>query len=150
MELHIVARHVDVTDRFRVYVDEKSDKIYQFDDKAQELHVSVSRHHAGKGLVGRDRVELTLRCPKHVFRAESDGADKYAAFDAAFHHLIGQMRKAKDKSKVHRGGNHRPLSIHEASANDFREVDIEPASAEVIERVTTGPTPVANGLEQAS
>lgn len=150
MELHIVARHVDVTDRFKVYVDEKSGKILQFDDKAQELHVAISRHHAGKGLAGRDRVDITLTCPKHVFRAESDGVDKYAAFDSAFHHLIDQMRKVKDKAKVHRGGNHRPLSVHEASAHDFRDVDIEPASAEVIERVATGPPSVQGGLERAS
>ena len=150
MEMHIVARHVEVTDRFKVYVSEKSDKVLQFDAKAQELHISVSRHQAGKGLAGRDRVEMTLTCPGHVFRAESDGADKYAAFDSAFHHLIDQMRKVKDKSKIHRGKNHRPLSVHEASAHDFREVDIEPASAEVMERVATGPTKVVTGLEQAS
>lgn len=150
MELRIVARHVDVTDRFKVYVDEKSGKILQFDAKAQELHVAVSRHHAGKGLAGRDRVDLTLTCPGHTFRAEADGSDKYAAFDAAFHHLINQMRKAKDKAKVHRGGNHRPLSVHEASAHDFREVDIQPASAEIIERVATGPHVVTERLTQAS
>lgn len=150
MELRIVARHIEVTDRFTTHVNEKMGKITQFEAKAQELHVTVSRHHAGKGLLGGDRVELTLTCPGHTFRAESDGQDKYAAFDVALHHLIDQMRKAKDKQKVHRGGNHRPLSLHEVSAHDFSEVDIEPAAAEVIERVATGPTPVSDKLEQAS
>jgi hypothetical protein len=64
-------------------------------------------------------------------------------------HLIDQMRKNKDKHKVHRGGNHRPLSVHEASAHAFREVDIEPASAEVIERVTTGPSRIVTNVDRA-
>ena len=149
MELQIVGRHVEITDRFRNHVDEKIRKITQFDAKAQDLHVTLSRHHAGKGLIGSDRVELTLACPGHTFRAESDGEDKYAAFDMAFSHLIDQMRKNKDKHKVHRGGNHRPLSVHEASAHAFREVDIEPASAEVIERVATGPGRVTGPAKRA-
>jgi ribosomal subunit interface protein len=149
MQLHIVGRHIEVTDRFRSHVDDKIAKITQFDARAQDLQVTISRHHAGKGLIGSDRVELTLACPGHTYRAESDGEDKYGAFDLAFGHLIDQMRKNKDKLKVHRGGNHRPLSLHEASAHAFREVDIEPASAEVIERVATGPSRIVTIVDRA-
>lgn len=150
MELHIVGRHVEITDRFRNHVDSKLTKISQFDAKAQDLHITVNRHHAGKGLIGSDRVELTLICPGHTYRAESDGEDKYGAFDLAFGHLIDQMRKNKDKQKVHRGGAHRPLSVHEASAHAFSEVDIEPASAEAIERVATGSTRTTGPVDRAS
>ena len=139
MELHIVGRHIEITDRFRNHVDTKIVKITQFDAKAQDLHITVNRHHAGKGLIGSDRVELTLVCPGHTYRAESDGEDKYGAFDLAFGHLIDQMRKNKDKQKV-----------HEASAHAFSEVDIEPASAEVIERVATGPTRTLGPVDRAS
>jgi ribosomal subunit interface protein len=150
MELHIVGRHIEITDRFRNHVDSKIIKISQFDAKAQDLHVTVNRHHAGKGLIGSDRVEITLVCPGHTYRAESDGEDKYGAFDLAFGHLIDQMRKNKDKQKIHRGGAHRPLSVHEASAHAFSEVDIEPASAEAIERVSTGSTRTVGPVDRAS
>ena len=49
--------------------------------------------------------------------------------------------RAKDRKKVHRG-KHRPVSLHEASADGFSIVDITPASVEVLERVATGEIPV--------
>jgi len=138
MELKFTARHIDITARFEAYVEEKLAKIEQLADRAHELHVTVSKHHGGKGLVGGDRVELTLIEAGPVLRAESDGEDKYAAFDLAMGHLMEQLRRAKDKHKVHRGGAHRPLSLHEASAHGFREVDIEPATPEVMDFVAHG------------
>lgn len=137
MELNFVARHIEITDRFRNYVEEKVDKIAQLANKPQELDVTVTRHHGGKGLVGGDRVELTLIGAGPVVRAESDGEDKYAAFDLAMGRLLERLRRAKDKRKVHRG-SHKPLSLHEASANGFAQVDITPATPDDIEHVHNG------------
>ena len=135
MDINFVARHSEVTDRFRNYVNEKVDKITALADKPQELDITLSKHHGGKGLVGGDRVELTLIGAGPVIRAESDGEDKYAAFDLALHRLQERLRRAKDRKKIHRGGNHRPLSLHEASADGFAQVDITPATPEDLERV---------------
>lgn len=135
MHVNYITRHIDITDRFRQYVSDKMTKVEQLNDKAFELDVTVSRHHGGKGLVGGDRVELTLIGPGPVIRAESDGEDKYAAFDLALGRLIEQLRRDKDKHKVHRGGGHHHKSLHEASADGFRGLDIEPASIEVLEEV---------------
>jgi hypothetical protein len=44
---------------------------------------------------------------------------------------------------VHRG-QHRPVSLREASSDGFSVVDITPASAEVIEIVSTGSVPIQN------
>jgi hypothetical protein len=55
--------------------------------------------------------------------------------------LVERMRQSKDRKKVHRG-KHRPVSLHEASADGFSIVDITPASVEVLERVATGEIPV--------
>ncbi len=136
MQVNFVTRHIEITDRFRQYVSEKIAKISQLNgDRALELDVTVSRHHGGKGLVGGDRVELTLIGPGPVIRAESDGEDKYAAFDLAFGRLLEQLRRDHDKHKVHRGGAHHQKSLHEASADGFRGLDIEPASIEVLDEV---------------
>lgn len=142
MEIIIVARHLDVTDRFRRYVDDKASKITNLADRPLELHITVSRHHGGKGLVGSDRVELTLIGAGPIVRAESDGEDKYAAFDLALGRLLERLRRAKDRKKVHRGGAHRPISLHDASSEGFRQVDLTPASPEELERVATGVIPV--------
>lgn len=149
MDINFVARHSEVTDRFRNYVTEKIDKIVSLADKPQELDITVSKHHGGKGLVGGDRVELTLIGAGPVIRAESDGEDKYAAFDLAMGRLMERLRRAKDRKKVHRGGNHRPLSLHEASADGFAQIDIIPATPEDLDRVAhpENHQPVATAVE---
>jgi len=148
MELIIVARHIEITDRFRRYVDDKASKITNLADRPLELHITVSRHHGGKGLVGSDRVELTLIGAGPIVRAESDGEDKYAAFDLALGRLLERLRRAKDRKKVHRGGAHRPTSLHEATSEGFRQVDLTPASPEELERVATGAIPVSKMTAQ--
>lgn len=150
MELIIVARHIEITDRFRRYVDDKAGKITNLADRPMELHITVSRHHGGKGLVGSDRVELTLIGAGPVVRAESDGEDKYAAFDLALGRLLERLRRAKDRKKVHRGGAHRPTSLQEASSAGFRQVDLTPASPEELERVATGAIPTSQMSPQAA
>ncbi len=150
MELIIVARHLEVTDRFRRYVDDKAGKITALADRPLELHITVSRHHGGKGLVGSDRVELTLIGAGPIVRAESDGEDKYAAFDLALGRLLERLRRAKDRKKVHRGGAHRPTSLQEASGSGFSQVDLTPASPEEMERVATGAIPISSGSAQAA
>lgn len=147
MELNFVARHIEITDRFRHYVQEKIDKVATLANKPLELDVTVTRHHGGKGLIGGDRVELTLIGAGPVVRAESDGEDKYAAFDLAMGRLLERLRRAKDKRKVHRGGAHRPLSLHEASADGFSQIDITPATPDDLNRVNGGTTLLTHEAE---
>ena len=141
MDITITGRNVGVTDRFREYATEKAGKIEHLADKAIAFEVKVARHHETRGSSGDDRVELTLIGPGPLVRAESSGSDKYVAFDLAMAKLVERMRQSKDRKKVHRG-KHRPVSLHEASADGFSIVDITPASVEVLERVATGEIPV--------
>ena len=141
MDITITGRNVGVTDRFREYATEKAGKIDHLADKAIAFEVKLARHHETRGSSGDDRVELTLIGPGPLVRAESSGSDKYVAFDLAMAKLVERMRQSKDRKKVHRG-KHRPVSLHEASADGFSIVDITPASVEVLERVATGEIPV--------
>ena len=141
MDITITGRNVGVTDRFREYATEKAGKIDHLADNAIAFEVKVARHHETRGSSGDDRVELTLIGPGPLVRAESSGSDKYVAFDLAMAKLVERMRQSKDRKKVHRG-KHRPVSLHEASADGFSIVDITPASVEVLERVATGEIPV--------
>jgi ribosomal subunit interface protein len=141
MEISINGRNVGITDRFRDYATEKSEKIAHLAEKAQTFQIRVSRHSEKNGTAGDDRVELTLIGPGPLVRAESTGSDKYVAFDLALDKLIQRVRRAKDRQKVHRG-NHRPTSLHEASSSGFDVVDITPAAPELMEKVRTGSIPV--------
>ena len=141
MEITINGRNVSITDRFEDYATEKSEKVALLADKAQAFEVKVSRQGEKNGSSGEDRVELTLIGPGPLVRAESDGSDKYVAFDLALGKLVERLRRAKDRQKVHRG-RHRPVSLQEASSGGFSVVDITPASPEVLEKVRTGSIPV--------
>ena len=141
MDIDITGRNMGITDRFRAYATEKSEKIAHLADRALALEIKASRHSEGKGAAGGDRVELTLIGKGPVVRAEASGADKYAAFDVALGRLLERVRRAKDRKKVHRG-QHRPTSLRDAAADDFSVVAIQPADAEVLERLSTGVIPV--------
>jgi ribosomal subunit interface protein len=141
MDISINGRNLGITDRFREYATEKAEKIAHLADRALAFEVKVSRHNEKNGSNGVDRVELTLVGPGPLVRAESDGTDKYVAFDLALDKLVERIRRAKDRGKVHRG-KRRPVSLHDASAAGFSVVDITPAAAETLERVRTGAIPV--------
>ena len=150
METNIVGRNLGITDRFREYATEKAEKIAGLADKALALEIKLSRHREKNGATGNDRVELTLIGKGPIVRAEADGSDKYAAFDVALGRLLERVRRAKDRQKLHRGGAHRPISLHDAASVDFSVVDIKPADAEVLERVRTGAIPVVNAETPAT
>ena len=146
MEITVTGRNLGVTDRFREYAIEKAEKIDHLWDRAIAFEVKVSRHHETRGSNGEDRVELTLVGPGPLVRAESAGSDKYVAFDLAMAKIVERIRQSKDRRKVHRG-QHRPVSLHEASASGFSAIDVTPASPEVLERVITGQIPVQSSAE---
>lgn len=139
MDINIRGRNVGITDRFENYVLSKSDKVEGLSAKAQSFEVRVSRL-SDRSPENGDRVELTLVGPGPVIRAESEGVDKYSAFDIAYGRLLERVRRAHDKKTNRRG--RRRLSVGEAAATDFSDVDVTPAPLELIEAVTTGSTPV--------
>lgn len=145
MEITITGQGLGVTDRFREYATEKAEKVSHLAERSIALEIKVCRHHEKTtGPNGDDRVELTLIGPGPIVRAESAGSDKYVAFDLAIDRMVERIRQAKDRKKVHRG-QHRPVSLREASGDGFSVVDITPASADLIEAVSTGSVPIQNG-----
>jgi len=140
MDITITGRGVGIPDRFEDYATEKAEKVGQLAEKALALEIKLVRHHETNGSSGDDRVELTLIGPGPVVRAEAGAQDKYAAFDMALDKMIERIRQAKDRKKVHRG-QHRPVSLSEATSNG-RVLDVVPASAEVIDAVSTGSIPL--------
>ncbi|SDZ41775.1 ribosome hibernation-promoting factor, HPF/YfiA family [Herbiconiux ginsengi] len=150
MEVNITGRNLGITDRFRDYASEKAEKVAHLADKALALEIKVCRHNSANGTQsGDDRVELTLIGPGPLVRAESAASDKYAAFDLALAKLMQRIRRAKDRKKVHRG-QHRPVSLHEASTGGFSIIDLRPADSEVItRREAAAPAPAPVAVESA-
>jgi ribosomal subunit interface protein len=147
MEVSIKGLGLGITDRFREYATEKSEKVARFAERALVFEVKVSRHNEKNGASGDDRVELTLIGPGPLVRAEAVGADKYIAFDLAIDKLMERVRRAKDRMKVHKSGKRRPVSLREASGDGFKVVDITPADPAVLEKVLTGAIPIVDAVE---
>lgn len=133
MDVTISGRNTEIPDRFREYADEKvTAKVQQLSQRAQAVEVRLKRRtdRAGNSL-DRGKVEITIFGPFPTIRAEAEAGDKYAAFDIALDKLVERLRRAKDKRKHHHGG----LSLHEAAADDFAELDIVPADTGIIDVV---------------
>lgn len=141
MDITITGLGLGLTDRFRDYATEKAAKVDHLAERAIAFEVKVTRHHETRGSSGEDRVELTLVGPGPLVRAEASGSDKYVAFDLAMAKLLERVRTSKDRRKVHRG-QHRPVSLREATDGGFAVIDITPASPDLIEAVATGEVPV--------
>ncbi|MFM7014310.1 MAG: ribosome hibernation-promoting factor, HPF/YfiA family [Actinomycetota bacterium] len=131
MEINISARNFEVSDRFREYVADRSEKVSQLSHRASALNIKVTRYDHSKNSGPEDRVELTVIEPGHVIRAEAQAADKFAAFDIAFGKLSERLRRVGDRHKVHRG-RHRNLSASELSASNFAELDVTPVEADIL------------------
>ncbi|MFF9563367.1 ribosome hibernation-promoting factor, HPF/YfiA family [Leifsonia sp. NPDC014704] len=151
MDINIIGRNLGITDRFREYATEKSEKVAHLAERAISFEIKVSRHNEKLGSQnGDDRVELTLVGPKAVVRSEATGQDKYAAFDIALGKLLERVRRAKDRRKVHRG-QHRPTSLREASTDGFSAVGLAAAPVAVLDQVRTGTLPaVSDETEEKS
>lgn len=139
MDVHIRGKNVGITDRFKDYVESKSEKVDGLLPKAQFFEVSVSRL-SDRSPQNGDRVEITLIGPGPVIRAESTGGDKYTAFDMAYGRVLERIRRMKDRKHEHRGRGR--ISLADASANDFDMIDVTPAPLDVVESVATGSVPV--------
>lgn len=121
MDITFSGRDISISDRFRDFVTEKSERITHIDSLTEKLEVRISRHIDRNGNHGDDHVELTLRGHGPVIRAESGAGDKYAAFDVAIDKLVERVRRAKDRRKIHRGGGHHMIGLSEATAPEFLE-----------------------------
>lgn len=108
MELNIHGNHVGITDRFVEYVNGKIAKVEQLAPKALSLEIRVSRISERSPKNG-DHVEMRLFEAGPTICSESQGVDKYAAFDIAFAKMLEQLRRHKDKAHDRRG--HRRDSV---------------------------------------
>lgn len=103
MDIVVKSRHHEVTDRFRRHVMEKLAKVEEMDGKAISLTVVLGEERNPRQAESKDRIELTLDCPRlPVIRAEACAADPYSALDLAAAKLQAQLRRVKDRRKIHR------------------------------------------------
>ncbi len=144
MDIVVKSRHHEVTDRFRRHVIDKLTKVGKMDERAISLTVELCEERNPRQAEQKDRIELTLAWPGPVVRAEAAAGDPYSALDLAAAKLETQIRRAKDRRKIHRNrkavadsikrippmadlpAGTAPLLTADGAASDNPEVDLQP------------------------
>ncbi|HET6627754.1 MAG TPA: ribosome-associated translation inhibitor RaiA [Nocardioidaceae bacterium] len=143
MEIVVRSRHCEVSDRFRSHVEEKLGRLEKHDHRVMRVDVEVDKERNPRQHDRAVRVQLTAFSKGPVIRAEAAAEDKMAALDMALDRMAGQMRRASDRRRVHRG-RHTPVSVGQALAGVTPEANgsaPEQGAAEGTER-TVGPITV--------
>lgn len=120
MEIVVKGHRCDVSDRFRGHIEEKLSRLEKFDQRI--IRVEVEVHEEGNPrLADRShRVEVTIRRKGPVIRAEAAAQDKMTALDRAVERLSTQVRKARDRRRIHYGSR-RPKSLAQAVGEGLPE-----------------------------
>ncbi|MGB4778132.1 ribosome hibernation-promoting factor, HPF/YfiA family [Microbacterium sp.] len=142
METSIVGVGVGISDRFRTVTEDKSARIGTLAPRAQRLDVKVTHRAYHNGAREEETVELTVTGKGPLVRAEATDADKFAALDLAVDKLAEQLRRAKDKRVDAR--NHPRGPKLDKGSGALAGIDVQPASADVLQAVATGVIPIVS------
>jgi ribosomal subunit interface protein len=115
MDVVVKGRHCEISDRFREHAEEKLGRLEKHDQRVIRVEVEVDMEKNPRLADRAVHIELTAFSKGPVIRAEASAEDKMAALDIAVDRMAGQMRRAADRKKVHRG-RHTPLSVSQALA----------------------------------
>jgi putative sigma-54 modulation protein len=95
MEITITARHFDLTNAIREYIEVNAERLERYFEHILTVHFILSLEN------GLSNVELILHAPKHDFRADAEDKDMYAAIDIALEKMETQVKKLKEKWTNH-------------------------------------------------
>ena len=123
MEIAVVGRRTDVTERFKEQVAEKLAKVEQLAPRAQHIDVEVTRETNRSLADVRERVELTVIGKGPVVRAEAAGPDRNVALDLAVDKLNERLRRLRDRKKDHHGPSVREV-LADATEGAIDAVDL--------------------------
>ncbi len=110
MDITVNARHMEVTDSIRKYVEAKAAKLPKFYDSAQSIEVVLDVE-ADKPVV---EMVLTAR-RRNTFVASHRGDDMYACIDQCLHKITEQLRRHKDRVRDRQGPSHSQTAEREES-----------------------------------
>ncbi len=97
MKVQVSARHVELTDDVRDYIETKANKLPRFYDRIHEIEVVLD--HESEQFTA----EMIVRVDdKHTFVAKELGPDTFALVDLITEKLERQLKKYKEKKRNHR------------------------------------------------
>ena len=98
MNIVVNARHMEVTDAMKKYVEEKTSKLPRFYDNIQSIETIIDIE------ADQPVVEIVVTAKrKNTFVATQRNNDMYACVDQCLHKIAGQLRRHKDKVRDRQG-----------------------------------------------
>ncbi|KQC03660.1 MAG: ribosome-associated, sigma 54 modulation protein (modular protein) [Candidatus Cloacimonas sp. SDB] len=95
MQITITARHFDLTNAIRDYVEESARKLEKYFDHILNVHFVLALGNGG------NTAEMILHIPKNNLKCVANEKDMYMAIDAAIDKMENQVKKLKDKWSDH-------------------------------------------------
>ncbi len=95
MQITITARHFDLTNPIRDYVESSCEKLSKYFDHIIHIHMTLSLENS------RNIVETSLHASKFNLQSVSEEMDMYLAIDNAIDKMEIQLKKLKDKVTDH-------------------------------------------------
>lgn len=107
MNLILSGRGVKLDERLRDYATGKLSKVERFFDRIIKMEVEL-RSERNPRVRDPHRVEVTVKTPRETLRAHGEGADHFAAIDAAADRLETQIKRFKSRLRDHSHRNGSP------------------------------------------
>lgn len=130
MQINITARHLKLTDAIDSYVRKKISKAAKFfdgDDVWVHVILFVEKN--------RQITEINFHVGKNTFRVKEQSPDLYASIDLSIDKLEKQLRKQKEKTKIHRKSNLRAAKAKKRVAKEVFSYDLMEDSREKVSEI---------------
>ena len=110
MNIVIEARHMEVTDSLRQYVESKAEKLPKYYDNIHSIEITLDME------ADQPMTEIIVHAGrKSTFVASVRNEDMYACVDQCMHKIAEQLRRHKDRIR----GHHAPPRSSVAEAPDL-------------------------------
>ncbi|MBN1794932.1 MAG: ribosome-associated translation inhibitor RaiA [Candidatus Omnitrophica bacterium] len=99
MVFTITARHIDLTDAIRNYIQKRLEKLSKYEPRITEIHITITVEKKYRHIV-----EINLHSRRFDVVIKEESEDMYAAIDGAVDRISKILRRHKDKvrSKRHK------------------------------------------------
>jgi putative sigma-54 modulation protein len=101
LEVEVIGRNLEVTDRIHDYVEKKVGKLDRYLPGIEEARVDVAYVKSARSAADRQVAQITIRGRGFILRSEERADDIYAALDTALEKM--QRRIERFKGKHYRG-----------------------------------------------
>ena len=120
MKVIVQGRNLQVTDRLREYVEDKTNKLDRYLPTITEARMELSTEKT-RSAEDRQVAQLTVRIKGVLLRSEERSADMFTSVDM----VMDKIRRQIDRYKKKRRGRLRSAQVESSADDDVEEEDVE-------------------------